>query len=259
MAAIERRGNGHRVRIRRYGAPTLTKTFSCKKTAQAWARKTESELERNVYLDTSTAKNFTVSDVLDRYESQVLPHKKGRNREQSRISLLRESIGHIRLDLLRSHHIASFRDHRLRKLKPATVHRDLSVLSNVLTICTKDWGISLPTGNPMRQVRMPKIHGARTRRISDTELSTLLRALRSTGFYPDLPDTSIKAMDFPRSSIDLWLVCYFSTRPPHILKQCHGTQDQGSTLAIFVNFSRSICVSPSQLYATRLPPGLATL
>jgi len=52
MATIQMTPAGtYRAQIRRRGLPTVSKTFKTRKTAKEWARKTESELERAVYLD----------------------------------------------------------------------------------------------------------------------------------------------------------------------------------------------------------------
>lgn len=77
MAAVSKTPSGrYRVRIRRIGLPTLFKTFASRSTAQAWARKTESELERSVYFDTSQAQTLKFSAVLNRYSEEVaVTHK----------------------------------------------------------------------------------------------------------------------------------------------------------------------------------------
>jgi len=63
MATVQQTPAGtFRVQIRRRGLPTLSKTFKTRKTALQWARKTESELERSVYLDLSEAGSSSRAD-----------------------------------------------------------------------------------------------------------------------------------------------------------------------------------------------------
>ena len=103
MATIQKRHGKYRVRIRKQCHPTLTRTFLSKSTAQSWARKTESELERQTYVDTTLAQNTTVSDVLDRYQVEVLSGRKQIHRELSRLRLLRSTLGHLKLAELHPH------------------------------------------------------------------------------------------------------------------------------------------------------------
>ena len=94
MATVWKTPSGrYRVRVRRRGLPPLSKTFTSRTTAQAWARKAESELERSVYLDTSNAQSLKLSTVLTRYSQEIAATHKGWRQEQSRCKGLRERIG----------------------------------------------------------------------------------------------------------------------------------------------------------------------
>ncbi len=152
MATIQKRYGKYRARIRRRGSVTLTKTFLSKSTAQAWVRKTESELERKTYLDTTEAENTNVSGVLERYQKEVLTDERQLSRELSRLRLFKRTFGSLKLADLNALHISHFQRQRLKYVKPATVRSDLSVLSVVLSYVTKDWNIPLPQGNPIRNV-----------------------------------------------------------------------------------------------------------
>jgi hypothetical protein len=76
MATIRKRSSSWNVQIRKKGHPLLSETFKDRKTALAWAKKVESEIDRYVYLDISAAQRTTVSNVLDRFSKEVLPTKK---------------------------------------------------------------------------------------------------------------------------------------------------------------------------------------
>jgi hypothetical protein len=72
MATISRPPSGkYRAKTRRSGYPTISKAFLSKAAAQSWARKTESEVERSVYLDLSDAGALRFSDVLPRCSEQA--------------------------------------------------------------------------------------------------------------------------------------------------------------------------------------------
>jgi hypothetical protein len=65
MATIQVTPAGtYRVQIRRRGLPTVSKTFKSRSTAKEWARKTESELERSVYIDCTQARSIKLSEIL---------------------------------------------------------------------------------------------------------------------------------------------------------------------------------------------------
>ena len=72
MATISKLPSGkYQAKIRRTGFWTLSKTFFNRSTAQVWARRTESELERALYLDLSEAQSLTLSSVLNRYSLEI--------------------------------------------------------------------------------------------------------------------------------------------------------------------------------------------
>lgn len=86
MATIRKRNHTYHVQIRKKGYPALTNSFKNRKTALAWAKKVESEIDRYIYLDISAAQKTTVSEVLDRYQEEILPTKRGRDQDSSRSS-----------------------------------------------------------------------------------------------------------------------------------------------------------------------------
>jgi hypothetical protein len=62
--------------IRRQGWPATIKTFRTKPDAEDWARRTEDEMVRGVYIRRTTHERTTVADALVRYEPEVVPLKK---------------------------------------------------------------------------------------------------------------------------------------------------------------------------------------
>lgn len=180
MATIRKRNNSYHVQIRKQGHPTLTKSFRDKATALAWIKKTESEIERELYLDISVAQRTSLNEVLTRFKDEVLPTKKSGITDLSRIKFLQEHFGNQTLSDLKPYHIAQYRDSRLKKVKPATVLKEIGLLSRVLNACTKDWGIALPSGNPVSQIRLPKSPHGRDRRLSKDEEQAVISALHKT-------------------------------------------------------------------------------
>ncbi|MEW8111391.1 MAG: site-specific integrase [Candidatus Thiodiazotropha endolucinida] len=176
MATIRRRGNKYQVQIRKKGFPPLTQSFINKSTALTWIKKIEAEIERDQFIDCSVAQQTHLSDILDRYETEIIPHKRGGSAEKPRTKLLRTTLGHLKLQDLKPHIIAQYRDYRLQRVKSSTVRRELALLSHVINIAIIDWGIDLPKGNPVSSIRLPSEANGRDRRISNQEESQLLKA-----------------------------------------------------------------------------------
>jgi hypothetical protein len=77
MATIRKRNGRYQVQIRRQGQPTLSRTFSLRRDADAWARQMETEIERTgLAPDVSAVRTMTVGDILDRYLRTESPQKR---------------------------------------------------------------------------------------------------------------------------------------------------------------------------------------
>ena len=71
--------------------------------------------------------------------------------------------------------IAQYRDIRLKEVSPASLKRELVILSRVLTLASRDWGIALPQ-NPVKMISLPRADKARTRRLDAGEEEKLLQS-----------------------------------------------------------------------------------
>lgn len=179
MATITRRGDRYRVQVRREGT-CLSKTFLSKKDAEAWGRKTESELERGLFVSNSTAERTLLKDVLERYRTEIVPRKRSVEQLTHRTRILERALGDYKLSALSSSVVAAYRDHRLAEVSPATVRIELSVLSRILNTCIKEWGIPLRQGNPVAHIALPRNPRGRERRLETDEEARLLAALNAT-------------------------------------------------------------------------------
>jgi len=67
MATISKTpSNTWKALIRKSGWPTTIKTFRTKRDAQDWARRTEDEMVRGVYIDCADASQLLLKHALDR-------------------------------------------------------------------------------------------------------------------------------------------------------------------------------------------------
>ena len=183
---IPRKGPGSKrvwqAHVRRRGYPAQVKTFDTKAAAEVWARRIEEEIDRGVFVSRAEAENTTLAEALDRYAREVLPTKKSTRPVTYHARNVREGLGALPLAAITSSVLAKYRDQQMAKGYAAqTVKHDLSLISRVLNICIKEWGIPLPAGNPVLQIKMPQVANARDRRLVGDEQAHLLAAAQAYG------------------------------------------------------------------------------
>ena len=187
MASLRQRpGPGGRrvwqVRVKRRGYPEMARTFDLKTEAEAWARQIESEMDRGIFVSRAEAENTSLAEALERYAREVLPGKKSRRVILSQIKYLTPRLGHLALSAITSSTLARYRDQRLADGAAAqTAKHDLSLISRVLNTAIKEWGIALPAGNPVLQIKMPRVANARDRRLVGDEYARLMGAAETYG------------------------------------------------------------------------------
>ncbi len=174
MPSIIKRGKRYRALIRKKGYPAISKSFSDRKSAETFAKDIESRIERGVFIDSFLAEKTTLFDLVERYELEISPSKKGHRIDLHVAKPLKMALGEYNLSQIQPFLVSQYRDRRLKKVKPATVKRELGLLSRVLTASEKEFGIYLPHGNPVRKVRIPKEPPGRDRRLQEDELEKLL-------------------------------------------------------------------------------------
>lgn len=170
------------VLVRRKGYPRQSATFSTKGRAQVWAAGVESEMARGVFVSRAEAERTTLGEALARYEKEVLPTKRSQRPVRIQIRQITEAMGELSLASCTSTHIAAYRDKRLAsRLSAQTAKHDLALLSRVFNVAIKEWGIALPAGNPVAQVKPPKMPQGRDRRLVNDEETRLLEAAKDYG------------------------------------------------------------------------------
>lgn len=177
MASIRQRSGVWQAQVRRFGYPSEFKTFSTKAEAQTWARAIEAAMDQGVHQATHSARSVLLSELLVRYGEQVSPTKRSRLREQQTIQfMLRHKMAAYSMDKLTPAVVASYRDERLKTVAPATIIRELSILSSVISHARKEWG--LPSDNPCALVRKPASPQGRNRLLKADEEARLLEELK---------------------------------------------------------------------------------
>jgi integrase len=189
MAQITKRGDLQwRARIRVKGYPDQSRTFMYREDAEKWARATERELETAGFIDRREAEKTSLRAVLERYSREVTPRKRSAPVEAVKIGVILKdpTLPGLKMSALTSAAVAAWRDRRLAQVGPATVIREMGILSAALNHARREWGIHVE--NPIRYVKKPAAPRSRDRRLSADEERYLLAALepsprRATGAY----------------------------------------------------------------------------
>jgi len=163
------------VQIRHVGLPSIFKTFNLRTDAERWARATETSIDRGDLPHERSTTFLTLNDVLQRYLAEVVVHKKSSSVETYIICAIgRSDIALIRLNKLRPHHLASYRDQRLAVVTGSTVVRELSIINQALQLAINEWDADLKT-NPMAKVKSPSWNKPRERRLKIGEQDLLIK------------------------------------------------------------------------------------
>lgn len=177
MATIRKRGSSWQVQIRRQGFPPLVKTFSSHADAIAWARDKERAIDRaELTPNHRDLRQITVRDLLWRYEREITAKKRGADREQFKLRLLRShSLATASLDKITGAMVASYRDDRLRVVTSGTVRRELAILQHCFEVARREWDIAIAM-NPVRQITLPPLAMPRQRRLEPGEIDRFWQA-----------------------------------------------------------------------------------
>lgn len=168
MASIQRLGSKWRAQVYVHGVRD-SDTFQTRQQAAAWA------LEREAELSGKKLPHKSLADAMKRYAKDVAPLHKGARWEQIRITaMLRWPITKRGLAGLAGDDFASWRDARMKQVKPGTVAREMNLLNSVLESARCDW--HWLRANPLTDVKWPTVPSGRKRRLSGDEVEAIAKA-----------------------------------------------------------------------------------
>jgi len=189
MATFRQRDSGYwQAIIRRKGQPDQSKTFRLRDDAERWARSVETEMDKGAFVSGATAEKTTFADLAKDFEKDFAPHHYRGKAWKFKLAALRARLDSYGLVAITPPVVAKYRDDRLRdsdlrykkdltkapRVSPATVKSEIDLLSKILDVAQKEFGIALPAGNPVLGVRKPKTSKARDRRLNAEEWSRLI-------------------------------------------------------------------------------------
>jgi len=179
MATIVKTPSGTwKALIRKLGWPAKSQTFRTRRAAEDWARSTEDDMVRGVYIDRGPSERLTVETALTRYEKEVTSGKKAftQHGEKAKAKHLKVFFGKYSLAAVTPDLVATYRDKRLDEgMANNTVRLELALLSHLFTVAIQEWRIGL-VYNPVANIRKPSAGTGRNRRLTEGEEKQLLTA-----------------------------------------------------------------------------------
>ena len=169
MATIRKRGNLQwQAIVKRHGHPLTSKTFETRKDAEAWSRSVERDMDLGQYLPRNDAERTLLHELIERYRHDILPIMRGRHFGPA-LRVLDDRLGRYSLAAITPKVVADLRDARLHTgLSASTVCKELNLLSKIIDLAAKEWGVALPS-NPCAMVSRPLERNARERRLAQDE------------------------------------------------------------------------------------------
>lgn len=152
-----------------------SKTFATKMQAQTWALGIEQQHGKHGGI----VMGRTLADAMDKYALEVSPTKKGARWEQVRLNKLRQQeLAGAQLTDLRPEDIQAWVTEQSRTLSPASINRELTLISSVLSVARKKW--KWMQHEVTKDVDRPKAPPPRDKRLLPAEEAKILKALGYT-------------------------------------------------------------------------------
>ena len=226
MATITQRGDLQwQAKIRKKGFPVQSRTFIRRVDAERWAKEVEIQMERGLFFDRTVAEQTTVADLIKTYREQVLPTKRG-NHFAACLKAIEAEFGASAVARVSSQSIAAWRDRMAASgLAAGTIRKRLAVLSKLLDLGHKEWGVSLAS-NPVGAVGRPAERNHRNRRLVDDEevrlLSAVTPARQEIGWFVQL------ALATGARQGELWALDWSDIDLPRRVMRVRGLSGDGS-------------------------------
>lgn len=188
MARIRQRGDSsYQAEVRKKGHAPVTKTFTYREDAVKWAKRIEVEIERGLYIPRKEAESTTFADLAKNFKEDFAPNHYRGSAWKHKLAHLENVFGKYALATITPKLVTAYRDNRLTepdsrykkdtaaapRVSPATVKGEIDLLSKILDVAAKEFGIPLPNGNPVANVRKPMGGASRERRLVEDEEARL--------------------------------------------------------------------------------------
>jgi len=192
MATIFKNKSGNwEVQIRRRGYPAQTATFDTKPQARKWADAVEGDMARSRFVPADEADRTSFREVIERYETEILPGLRGKVQDASRLRALKKlALSGRAIGLIRSADIAAYlKEMESKGYSADTIRLHLGIISRLFAAARRRWGME-SISNPIQFVQKPKTVPGRERRVTIEEEKQLLAAA-----HRELRDAMVLAIE----------------------------------------------------------------
>ena len=223
MATISKRNGRWQARVRRAGFPTQTKTFSQKQDATRWVRQTEIKIETHE-LPQAAPEYPTFKRAVKRYRKEVSVFKKSYAVEKYRLAQLScLPWANKPINQIDGSYLPSLRLQRLKAVSPATVRKELYLISAIYETARKEWGFNA-LRNPVSGIRMPSGANPKRTRIAPETLLKLRQAAASCQ-HKYLPHIITVALETGMRRGEIIGLRWVDLLPERGLVQLHDTKN----------------------------------
>lgn len=133
-------------------------------------------------------RRMKVVELIERYGIEVTPQKRGALKEKSKIKILKgSSLAKLPVAKIQPIDVVNYRKERGKQVAPATVIKEMNLLSHIFNVARTEWGMS-GLVNPVAGVMRPRQPKGRERRLySIDEAERILRETRSLALKTLIP------------------------------------------------------------------------
>jgi len=176
MASIQKRNGSYRVRVKRVGETTLSKTFNNRNDALQWAKHTEAQISLGLYMELDTPPKPSHGVLFEVAATHYIKthsiHKRIVRCETSRLQIMIKRWGSLPISKVDKSSVITLRDDLLKMGRSGeTINHYFNTISKLFQMLNDEWELDIP--NPIKGIkRMPPSQG-RTKRVN-LELESLL-------------------------------------------------------------------------------------
>ena len=181
MAYIRKRNGKWIAEIRKKDFKKIQKTFLKKSNANNWVQEIEYQMDKKQYQDFSDSSKFSMGELIIKYRDEVTINKKGAREETYKLNfLLRNKIAECRLLELDTKQIYDFKKTIMQNRKASTVNKYLHYIYTIWETAKYEWGMTLPSRNPVSLVKREKVTTQIERILTTQEYNDLINASKKS-------------------------------------------------------------------------------
>jgi integrase len=177
MPSIQKRNGSYRVRVKRVGETTLSKTFTNRTDALKWAKFTEAQLTLSLHEDEKNPSGEAIlfKDAAESYIKNHSVHKKIVRSETYRLKILMKRWEGLTVAQVDKKAVLALRDELIiARRSNDTINHYFNTLSKLFQMLAGEWDLDI--ANPIKGIkRMPPPQG-RSKRVNNVIEDPLLSA-----------------------------------------------------------------------------------